>query len=238
MNHQFDVEHAKKYGVDAAIIINNIAFWVGKNKANGKHCHEGRTWTYNSARAFGLLFPYWSEQKIKRILLDLEKEGVLVAGNFNESAYDRTKWYAFKNEQAFVQIEPPHRTEMTNGVYKIDRPIPDINPAIKPVKKLDMENPPDGVSLQTWEDFKALRKAKRAPINETALNGIRREAEKAGISLQTALETCCERGWQGFKAEWYAKEKPAAPAAPHNPFAQSPEDRALYERKRRELGLN
>jgi len=98
--------------------------------------------------------------------------------------------------------------------------------------------PPDGVSLQTWEDFKTLRKAKRAPINETALNGIRREAEKAGVTLQTALETCCERGWQGFKAEWMEKEKQAAPAAPHNPYAQSPEDRARIERKLRELGLH
>ena len=101
-------------------------------------------------------------------------------------------------------------------------------PVIEPVKSKKLL-PPDGVSLQTWEDFKTLRKAKRATLTETALNGIRREAEKAGISLQTALETCCERGWQGFKAEWYAKEKQAAPAATHNPYAQSPEDRARIE---------
>lgn len=37
--------------------------------------------------------------------------------------------------------------------------------------------------------------------------GIQREAEKAGITLEEALSTCCERGWQGFKAEWYRREK-------------------------------
>ena len=63
---------------------------------------------------------------------------------------------------------------------------------------------PDEVDEQVWTDFLSLRKAKHAPLTETALNGIRREAEKASVSLSVALQTCCERGWQGFKADWYA----------------------------------
>lgn len=66
---------------------------------------------------------------------------------------------------------------------------------------------PESVSEQVWNDFTALRTKRRAPITETALRGIQREAEKAGISLEAALSTCCERGWQGFKAEWYRREK-------------------------------
>lgn len=66
---------------------------------------------------------------------------------------------------------------------------------------------PESVSEQIWNDFTALRTKRRAPITETALKGIQREAEKAGITLEAALSTCCERGWQGFKAEWYRREK-------------------------------
>lgn len=66
---------------------------------------------------------------------------------------------------------------------------------------------PESVSEQVWTDFCALRNKRRAPITETALKGIQREAEKAGITLEEALSTCCERGWQGFKAEWYRREK-------------------------------
>lgn len=66
---------------------------------------------------------------------------------------------------------------------------------------------PESVSEQVWNDFTALRTKRRAPITETALKGIQREAEKAGITLEAALSTCCERGWQGFKAEWYRREK-------------------------------
>jgi uncharacterized protein YdaU (DUF1376 family) len=51
-------------------------------------------------------------------------------------------------------------------------------------------------------DWIALRKSKKAAITETALNGIQREADKAGVSLRDALRICCERGWIGFQAKW------------------------------------
>lgn len=51
-------------------------------------------------------------------------------------------------------------------------------------------------------DFLAIRKAKRAPLTETAVAGLRREAAKAGLTLEAALAQCCERGWSGFNADW------------------------------------
>jgi len=73
--------------------------------------------------------------------------------------------------------------------------------------------PPDGVSLSVWQDFKKLRLAKKAPVTETALSKIRAQAAKAGVTLQVALETCCERGWTGFNADWVA-EKPKGYTTP------------------------
>lgn len=61
---------------------------------------------------------------------------------------------------------------------------------------------PPGFDPKVWTDFLAIRKAKRAPLTDTALAGISREAEKAGLGLEEAMRTCCERGWQGFNAEW------------------------------------
>jgi uncharacterized protein YdaU (DUF1376 family) len=62
--------------------------------------------------------------------------------------------------------------------------------------------PPFGVTDSVWQDWLKLRKAKKAAVTQTAIDGIQREADKAGVSLQVALETCCERGWTGFKADW------------------------------------
>jgi len=72
---------------------------------------------------------------------------------------------------------------------------------------------PSGVSDSVFQDFKKLRAAKKSPLTQTALEGITREAAKAGLSLSTVLEMCCERGWAGFKAEWVA-EKPKGYTTP------------------------
>ncbi len=64
---------------------------------------------------------------------------------------------------------------------------------------------PDDVAEPVWLDFQAIRKAKRAPLTDTALDGIRREAGKAGVTLADAIAYCCEAGWQGFNATWYAE---------------------------------
>lgn len=61
------------------------------------------------------------------------------------------------------------------------------------------------VTEQTQAEFKKLRSAKKAPITERAITAIRSEATKAGITLEAALIECCDRGWAGFKAEWYIK---------------------------------
>ena len=95
---------------------------------------------------------------------------------------------------------------------------------------------PESVSGQVWNDFTALRTKRRAPITETALKGIQREAEKAGITLEEALSTCCERGWQGFKAEWYSRAtaKSSSPAPSSGGRYLTAQER--YEERMRKAG--
>ena len=66
--------------------------------------------------------------------------------------------------------------------------------------------PPIGVSDSVWQEFKSLRKAKKAPITQRAIDKISEEANLAGWTLEKALEECIVRGWQAFKAEWVAKK--------------------------------
>lgn len=61
------------------------------------------------------------------------------------------------------------------------------------------------VDAQTLADWEVVRKAKRAgPITETVAKSLRKQAAQAGLAPQSAVEFCCERGWQGFNAGWYA----------------------------------
>jgi hypothetical protein len=65
---------------------------------------------------------------------------------------------------------------------------------------------PSGVSDSVWQEFKSLRKAKKAPITQRAIDKISEEANLAGWTLEKALEECIVRGWQAFKADWVAKK--------------------------------
>ncbi|MBT9462541.1 hypothetical protein [Hydrogenophaga sp.] len=61
---------------------------------------------------------------------------------------------------------------------------------------------PDDVAEQTWVDWLALRKAKKAPVTETVVDGARREAVTAGLPLDAFLQVWCMRGSQGLQADW------------------------------------
>ena len=64
MMYQFDVRVAMEYGVEEAVLLQNIYFWVKHNEVNNTNFHDGRYWTFNSARAFTEIFPFWNEVKI------------------------------------------------------------------------------------------------------------------------------------------------------------------------------
>jgi hypothetical protein len=96
--HHFKLRDAKRYGITEAILLYNLRFWIAKNKATGKHSHKDRTWTYNSYKGFGDLFPYLSESQIKRALASLVKQDAILKDNFNRMPYDRTNWYALTDE--------------------------------------------------------------------------------------------------------------------------------------------
>ena len=72
-------------------------------------------------------------------------------------------------------------------------------------KKETETEAPEGVNVSLWNDYLKVRKAAKKPLTDTALKGLIREAEKAKITLSDALQTCCERSWVGFKAEWIEK---------------------------------
>ena len=115
--HHFKIEEAVKYGIEKAVILYNLRFWLDKNEANKSNIKEkdgvNYYWTFNSSRAFTELFPYLKESSVRRWLQELEKDGVIISGSFNKTKYDQTKWYTMKdysidqNEQWNDQNEQP-----------------------------------------------------------------------------------------------------------------------------------
>ena len=66
---------------------------------------------------------------------------------------------------------------------------------------------PSDVDQQIWDDWKQLRKAKKAPVTETVVNSARKEASKANMSFSDFLTVWCARGSQGLQADWLKPEE-------------------------------
>lgn len=139
--HFFDTRIAELYGVNCAVILQNLWHWIRKNEANEKNFHDGTYWTYNSTKAFSELFPYLSHKQVKTALKRLQDEGIVVTGNYNALKYDRTLWYAItpkgriillgeagdKREHSICPTGKMEKPSRVNGFDTEGQPIPDIN---------------------------------------------------------------------------------------------------------------
>ena len=80
---------AKAIGLNEAIVLQQIHYWLQKSS----NIEVGHKWIYNTYNAWQKQFPFWSIPTIRRTITSLEKQGVIVTGNFNKAGFDNTKWY-------------------------------------------------------------------------------------------------------------------------------------------------
>lgn len=102
-----------------AVLFNSISFWVQRNAANGINLHDGYFWTYNSTKAFTVMFPYATGKQITRALNHLRDEGLLLTGNYNKQPYDRTLWYTLSEEgQRLTNADEPQALENSHFPHR------------------------------------------------------------------------------------------------------------------------
>lgn len=244
--HTFDPEVAQIAGVVPAVIYQNIKFWIWKNAASDENCFEGKVWTYNSIRAFGLLFPYLTEKQIRTALDHLEELGLIGTGNFNKSAYDRTKWFCLLR-----QIDLPI---WANGIGQKGEPIPDSKPVIKPDSNtaslfgadaplpVSKQKPQDTEQVfeQFWNAYpnKKEKKGARAKFDAAVKSGVD-PAKIVAAAKSYAVSDQVKRGFAKHPTTWlhngcWDDEGVSAPVAPvHVPLDQA----APWDRLRREAGI-
>lgn len=90
---------AKAIGLNEAIVLNQLHYWIEKNRRANHNSHDGKYWVYNSYEDWqNNDFEYWSIDTIKRTFTKLEKMGLVISGNYNKLPMDRTKWYTIDYE--------------------------------------------------------------------------------------------------------------------------------------------
>ncbi|EGQ0541172.1 replication protein [Staphylococcus aureus] len=113
---------AELIGLNEAIVLQQIHYWLN----NSKHKYDGKTWIFNSYPEWQKQFPFWSLITIKRTIYSLEKQNLLLVGNYNKAKFDKTKWYSINYQTIEGMIRPSYQNDTTSvskrddGVYQND----------------------------------------------------------------------------------------------------------------------
>lgn len=220
MIHLINVKVAVEYGVNAALIFNNIGYWVEKNRANNTNQRDGKTWTYNSIKAFSEIFPYLTKRQIELAIEKLEEGGVIETGCFNTDPKNRTKWYALTDKGWELLEKTPERGNAFHADVKSDFTLrgnafhADVKSSYTDINNTYINtyictpaeiakygfSEPLASAVKNWLAYK---KEKRQSYKETGLrqllNKIRKEADKHGDdAVIEVIESSMSSNYQGI----------------------------------------
>jgi hypothetical protein len=126
----------------------------------------------------------------------------------NKTLAFRLRLTELKTKEIIIKLSHWLEHDDINAIseqYQCDRPERETETETKKETKREIATivacPPD-VDQQIWDDWKQLRKAKKAPVTETVVNSARKEAAKANMAFSDFLSVWCARGSQGLQAEW------------------------------------
>src|SRR5690625_2721742 len=100
---------AKKIGLNESIMLQQIHFWIRKEK----HLYDGKYWVYNTYKEWEKQFAFWSISTIRRTMTSLEKQNLILTGNYNKAGFDNTKWYTINYGRLFNMSRPFVQNEQT-----------------------------------------------------------------------------------------------------------------------------
>lgn len=203
--HYFDVDIAKEYGVNAAVIFQNICHWVEHNRANGKHFYDEKFWTYNSNRAFCELFPYLTSKQIRSAIEKLIDEGLIETGVYNKDTRDRTLWYTLTEKGECICHEGHSHLPVRADTFATEgTALPDINQIINPDKKDDVcARTAKRFTQPTLEEVRAYCRERNNNVDaERFIDYYTANGWKVGKNpmkdWKAAVRTWERQGWAGY----------------------------------------
>lgn len=140
---------AKMIGLNESIFLQQLHYWLERST----HHIDGRKWVYNTIQKWQEQFPFWGYNTIRRIVEKLEKNGVIITGNYNQSKIDKTTWYSIdyerldeltraqfgqidcENSQSTTQIGQMDSPSWVAGEPNLGKAIPEITTEITTEKK-------------------------------------------------------------------------------------------------------
>lgn len=150
--------------------------------------------------------------KTEALMRELVEHGLIVVYEVEGKPYlQMCKWDNVP--RAKESKYPTHEHDCTQMYTSVCNTLTDAPLTVTKTEtktKTETVDTPDGVSQEVWQEFIAHRKTKKAKVTQIVVDGIVKEAQKAGWQLEDALKEVIVRNWQSFKAEWVDKKQGGA----------------------------
>lgn len=185
----FSPQFAKKVGLNGAILLQQIHYWLGKHHV----IKEGRKWVYQSYKDWQKQLPFLSEKTIARTMLALEKEGYIFTATYNQHKMDRTKWYTINYEKV-REFEKEVQMEKSSGQ----------KPSVSETERHPQE---DRLGVAIQETDKETKETKEIEIPFAAIIGyLNEKTESAFKATRPSTKRLIRARWQeGFRLDDFKK---------------------------------
>ena len=119
-----NTELACLIGLNEAIVLQQLHYWLEKNKQTATNFNDGRFWTYGTIQEYrDRDFRFWSFNTVKRTLSRLVEQGFLIKGNYNKMKLDQTTWYSIDYvalERWIVENSPMEQPNVSQSSSPIE----------------------------------------------------------------------------------------------------------------------
>lgn len=162
-------------------------------------CSNGAVTLHDEEVAFQLRIDVTEWGTTKAVLVEKN----LINNNNQPTAWDKRQFASDSSAERVAAFRAKHKKQCNVTVTPPEKEKETKKEEKKEVKAVRATAlcPPD-IEPNVFDDWKQLRKSKRATVSETVIEQARKEATKANMSLNSFLKEWCLRGSQGLKAEW------------------------------------
>jgi len=152
----FEHNIAALIGVDAAILFNQIKYWISKCGREIKN--EKGKWIYNSLLQWNKQFSYWSMYKIRKTIKLLEDLKLIKSTKANSKKWNHTKWYTVDYNEYKKLLQLQNRKTNKQSITKTA--LSKINPLVYNKKSSPRSN------CKEYSFYKKYRSTDRSVENQ------------------------------------------------------------------------
>lgn len=205
MNHHFNSDVAVELGVNAALIVANLAYLQVNREAQGgdKYYMDGRWWVHHTYESLTAIHPYFSVQQIRRIMRKLLEKGAVF--HCTPDKYKRDSYWSVAPEFAHVSKSTDRSVGIDSSqVSKSTVVLHNNNIEQKQRKKVCKNFPKEklmsmGKGISCWEMWVDHRLSLKKPLTEDGWKlQIENLKQFSAAEQGAAIKNSVMNGWVGL----------------------------------------